>query len=233
MARTHDKPSTYILHHQKITNASPIVIFLYGGGLTRGDKILTDVARSLIYHNLGSFFALRDFAAIIPDYRRVDDPNTATGEGATYPSGDVAAVLEWLHSASCPLPSSNSQRDVFIIGNSAGGVHLATYLLDARFKGGRKRLLDGSSAYRLRGAVLLSVPLDFKSAKSERLETLDRCWPASLVGKSPSRSQELFCPNGLLNSLKNGGGAGDIAQAVDLGIPDLLGLLGEFDSEDN
>ena len=46
-----------------------------------------------------------------------------------------AAVLEWLHSGSCPLPSSNLQRDVFIIGNSACGVHLATYLLDTRFKG--------------------------------------------------------------------------------------------------
>lgn len=92
-------------------------------------------------------------------------------------------------------------------------------------------MLDGFSAYRLRGAVLLSAPLNFKIAMSERLETLDRYWPASLVSESPCRSQELFCPNGLLNSLKNGGGTGDIARAADLGIPDLLVLLGEFDLE--
>jgi hypothetical protein len=169
---------------------SPIVIFLYGGGLTRSDKILPQIPQSLIYHNFGTFFALRNFTTIIPDYRRVGDPKAVTGEGATYPSGgeDIATVLEWLESASCPLQSSKQPRDVFIIGNSAGGVHLATYLLESRFESGRKRLFDGSGLYRLRGAVLPSAPLDFKSARPERSETLDRYWPAHLSGESLSRS---------------------------------------------
>jgi acetyl esterase/lipase len=216
------------------TVVSPIVIFLYGGGLTRGDKILPHVPQSLMYHNLGTFFALRNFTTIIPDYRRVDDPKVGTGEGATYPSGgeDIATVLEWLESASCPLQSSKQARDVFIIGNSAGGVHLATYLLEARFESGREHLFDGSGLYRLRGAVLLSVPLDFKSARPERSETLDWYRPARLSGESSGRSQEMFCPNGLLQSLKHRSVAAKIAGRADLGIPDLLVLLGEFDPKD-
>jgi acetyl esterase/lipase len=216
------------------TIVSPIVIFLYGGGLTRGDKILPHIPQSLVYHNLGTFFALRNFTTIIPDYRRVDDPKASAGEGATYPSGgeDIATVLEWLESASCPLQSSKQPRDVFIIGNSAGGIHLATYLFEPRFENGRKRLFDGSGLYRLRGAVLLSAPLDFKSASPERSETLDQYWPAHLSGESSSRSQEMFCPNGLLQSLKQRSVAGKIAGPADLGIPDLLVFLGEFDPED-
>jgi hypothetical protein len=91
------------------TSSSPIVIFLYGGGLTHGDKILTNIPQSLIYHNLGSFFALYGFTTVIPDYRRVDNPKAGTGEGAIYPSDgeDVATVLEWLQSASRPLQFSN------------------------------------------------------------------------------------------------------------------------------
>jgi len=128
------------------TGSTPIVIFLYGGGLTRGDKILTDIPQSLMYHNLGTFFPLRSFTIIIPDYRRVGDPKVGTGEGATYPSGgeDVAAVLEWLHSASYPLQSLNKQHDVFIVGNSAGEVCIwqPTYLMYGLKAGGNNCLMD-------------------------------------------------------------------------------------------
>jgi acetyl esterase/lipase len=218
------------------SDGTPVLIFLYGGGLSRGDKILPLVPHSLIYHNLGTFFALRGFTTVIPDYRRVDDPKAGTGEGATYPSGgeDVAAVLDWLQSASCPLQPAHKQREVFILGNSAGGIHLATYLLDAQFESGRKRLIDGSSGYRLCGAVLLGVALDFKSASPQRRDTLDRYWPASLslTGALPGRSGELFCANGLLQSLKQRNVTGETARPANHGIPDLLVLLGEFDPED-
>jgi acetyl esterase/lipase len=81
---------------------APILIFLYGGGLSGGDRILLAAAipDSLVYTNLGAFFASRDFLTLIPDYRRVNDPKASTGEDAAYPSGaaDLAAVLEWLAS---------------------------------------------------------------------------------------------------------------------------------------
>jgi predicted alpha/beta-fold hydrolase len=155
----------------------------YGGGFTRGDKILTNIAQSLIYYNAGTFFVLRYFTTIIPDYRRVGDPKTGIGEGVIYLSSgeDAATVLEWLHSASCPLQSLNRQRNVFTIGNSAGGVHLATYLLDARLESRRRCLFDVSSVYMLRGAVLVSVPFHFSNARSERQETLDWYWPVRPV----------------------------------------------------
>lgn len=216
------------------TSPSPILIFFYGGGLTRGDRILPHVPHSLIYHNLGAFFALRNITTLIPDYRRVDDPETSTGEGATFPSGgeDIAAVLDWLQSASCPLPSSDERRDVFLVGNSAGGVHVATYLFAQQFESERKQLFDGSSTYRLCGAVLMSVSLDFKDARLERAATLERYWPANLSGESSSQSQEKFCPNGLLRSLNQRIVNGELARRGDSGIPDLLVLLGEFDPED-
>jgi hypothetical protein len=115
------------------------------------------------------------------------------------------------------------------------GVHLATYLLGARFETGRKRLFDGCRELRLRGSVLLSVPLDFESARPERGGgggALNRYWPASLVDESSSHSKKLFCPNGLLCSLKARAVEDEIAVPTDLGIPEVLMLLAEFDPED-
>lgn len=217
------------------SSSSPIVIFLYGGGLNRGDKILPFIPSSLVYHNLGAFFAKRGFTTIIADYRRVTDVALDTGEDAVFPSGgeDVGAVLDWLESTYLRSYNGKPQkpRDVFLMGNSAGGVHVSTYLLDPRF-GNRRHALRESQLCSLRGAVLISVPLDFEAATPERSEILQTYWPPNLSGMSQQSSRDLFCPNGLLRTWKTGKESMRAFQLADLGMPDILVMLGELDPED-
>jgi acetyl esterase/lipase len=253
----HPRQTLDVYTPRHVSATTPILIFLYGGGLTRGDKILgenpSSIPSSLVYHNLGAFFAQRDFLTLIPDYRRVDDARAGTGEGAVYSSGaeDIAAALLWLGSkqaapylypseAASTSVTSQTHRDVFIMGNSAGGVHLATWLFDPRFQAQRMSLCSSSVSKscvpQLRGAVLLSVPLDFQAAGPERGDMLQSYWPASLADAADPRGQEraleTFCPLGLLRSLKGKGGVGDVPTPATLGIPDMLVLIGELDPLD-
>ena len=68
-----------------------ILLFFYGGGLERGDKVLPQ-SNGLIYTNLGYFFSQKlNLLTAIVDYRRMS-------EGARLLSGgeDVAAAIEWV-----------------------------------------------------------------------------------------------------------------------------------------
>jgi alpha/beta superfamily hydrolase len=102
---------------------TPILVFFYEGGLTMGDKISPKF--NLVYHNLGAFFASRGITTIIPDYRRVNSP--FGGEDAVFPSGaeNVSLALKWVENF-----NTSSKRNVFIMGNSAGGVHISTFLFE-------------------------------------------------------------------------------------------------------
>jgi hypothetical protein len=206
---------------------APLLIFFYGGGLSGGDKILPAVAipDSLVYANLGAFFASRDFVTLIPDYRRVNDPQTGAGEGAVCPSGaeDLAAVLGWLESGGLKGEGEGERRDVFIMGNSAGGVHLASWLLAPQFEAERRRYLSESRVMRLSGAVLFAVPFHFKNAGPERREVLKVYYGDAWEGK---------CPFGLLEAVKATGSRGKGLKPVELGIPPVLNLEGELDPED-
>jgi hypothetical protein len=83
-------------------------------------------------------------------------------------------VLEWLAGGGLKGSSnvntdrasdgSRVRRDVFILGDSAGGVHLATWLLAPRFESARKPYLLQSEVVRLCGAALFAVAFHFKGA---------------------------------------------------------------------
>ena len=87
------------------------LIFLYGGGLVAGDKIVPGVPDGLIYHNVGAFFAKKGIKTIIADYRRVN--SDTGGEDAVFPSGgdDLSLVLSFLESL-----EPEKKKDVFIMG---------------------------------------------------------------------------------------------------------------------
>ncbi|KAK0452062.1 Alpha/Beta hydrolase protein [Desarmillaria tabescens] len=77
---------------------TPILVFSYGGGFYIGARMLPAPA-SIIYHNLGSFFATRGFITVIPDYR--------------------LWVVDNL-----PFPDS----DIYVLGHSAGAMNMFTIL---------------------------------------------------------------------------------------------------------
>ncbi|KAI4861384.1 alpha/beta-hydrolase [Hypoxylon rubiginosum] len=136
--------------------AKPVLVFLYGGGFVGGDKVNQGFAHSLVFGNLGHFFASHyGFTVVIPDYRLIS-------HGAKYPSGgeDLKLVVDWVK-ASLSQQQGYESIDLFFLGNSAGGIHVTTYLLAPEFKESREAVVAEErtgAGVLLKGAVLLGVP---------------------------------------------------------------------------
>lgn len=140
----------------------------------------------LIYSNLGSFFALRGIVTVIASYRlvRLDDGGiVAEGkkdeagnqeeeeeESAVYPSGaqDCGLAIQWAHKALAPggeaakaWPGEGKAdaTKMFALGNSAGGLHLASFLFDPELMSQAQVKMGMEKP--LRSAILLGVPFDF------------------------------------------------------------------------
>ena len=100
------------------TGNRPLLVFLYGGGCASGDKIFDLIPGDLVYPNLGSFFAdVLGYETTVINYR-------LTKHAARFPrsADNLNMALEWLdkHYA------AQGTKNVYIMGNSAGGVHLTT-----------------------------------------------------------------------------------------------------------
>jgi acetyl esterase/lipase len=90
----------------------PCIVFVYGGGLVRGDKRMGGPADGVIYANVGKYFSDRGYVAVLPDYRLYGQHD------AVFPSGgeDVGLTLQWVVDN---LKEVDLER-IFLIGNSAG-----------------------------------------------------------------------------------------------------------------
>ncbi|KAF7953699.1 uncharacterized protein EAE97_001098 [Botrytis byssoidea] len=216
---SHPRQTLDLYPSSTASSTSPILIFFYGGGLTRGDKILeVPILDKLVYHNLGSFFSKQGITTIIPDYRRVD--SETGGEGAIYPSGgeDVSAVLHWLSKTDL-LDGKGNKREVYLMGNSAGGLHIATYLLEPRFLEERKSW-QGEANVSLKGAVEVGVPFSFEEALAGRNDMLEKYYGSD-------KDILARCPYGLLKAV------GESKKSrEELGIPRLLVMNSEYDPVD-
>lgn len=195
-----------------VNGRKAVLVFIFGGGFVRGAKTIPGVADDLVYSNLASFFALKyGYTVVIPDYRLV-----GTHSDAKFTSGgqDIALTMDWVSSnlGSEPL-------DVFGMGNSAGGVHLATYMLDPSFASARAKLISGKET-QLKGVVLLSVPFDFHNAQPERSDVL-----TSYYGTKDAHLK--LCPTGLLSTARETGPIDFLEAGVR-----VLVLNGELDPED-
>jgi acetyl esterase/lipase len=118
-----------------------VVLFVHGGAFLRGSKSFN----GLIYDNVSRWFARRGCVALNVEYR--------LAPGAPYPAGadDVAAALAWAQ-AHVEEFGGNPRR-IFLVGHSAGGAHVATYLGDPLFAGLRA---EGPG---VAGTVLISARL--------------------------------------------------------------------------
>ncbi|KAG9569906.1 alpha/beta-hydrolase, partial [Aureobasidium melanogenum] len=147
---------------KQVSDDTPILVFLYGGGLSRGDKRMPTppTAQGLVYANIGHYYASRGFITVIPDYRR-------TGEGAVFPSGgrDVAGAVEWIKNR-----FNTGNHKLWIMGNSAGAVHSATWLLEPSLAESRKTVQTGSVV--IQGVILVSIPGHFQQAGTDRSDVL-------------------------------------------------------------
>lgn len=165
-----------------VTNGrQAILIFLYGGGLVHGSKTLAGYAQDLCHANIASFFSDNfGYSTVVPDYRLVNQHD------AVFPSGgeDVALVVEWILK-NAENTFGRNPIDLFVMGNSAGGVHLSTFLLYSDFVSTRVRILRKDGNVSLRGAILLSVPFHFRKALQDRADVLETYFAGDHENKSP------------------------------------------------
>ncbi|KAK0442790.1 Alpha/Beta hydrolase protein [Desarmillaria tabescens] len=133
---------------------TPILVFSYGGGFYMGARTLPAPA-SIIYHNLGSFFATRGFITVVPDYRLVDS-------GVKFPGAaqDVRDAMQWAVD-NLPFPDS----DIYVLGHSAGAMNMFTILA-------LPELYSPTLQPRIKGAVLLSGPYTFEDMPADMKDSV-------------------------------------------------------------
>ncbi|KAI0428168.1 Alpha/Beta hydrolase protein [Xylaria sp. FL1042] len=158
-----------------------VLVFLHGGGFYAGARVNEEYAGGLIFCNIGRFFTARfGVTVVVPDYRLLS-------HGAKYPSGgeDVGFVVEWLKTSLASRDGYES-LDLFFLGNSAGGVHVTTFLIDPVFEAAREELLKQGVAVRLRGAILLGTPFHWGQSRDESLRAYlgeETVFENSTIGK--------------------------------------------------
>ncbi|KAI1128022.1 Alpha/Beta hydrolase protein [Nemania abortiva] len=144
-----------------------VLVFLHGGGFFAGARVNEAYVGGLIFTNIGRYFTSKfGVTVIVPDYRLI-------AHGAKYPSGgeDIKFVLDWVKESLARREGYES-INVVLLGNSAGGVHVTTFLLDPAFEAAREDLItEGGEGVgvRLRGAICLGTPFHWGDANDETL----------------------------------------------------------------
>lgn len=147
----------------------PILIFAHGGTSIPGERMFDSISDDLAYENLGCFFAeTLGFYTIVMNHSLIS-------HRAKFPGGtkEVAGVMDWAESRfGFDSNWADKPRDVFILGNSAGAVHVSTWLFDKRFILRRQSLVSGVNGVKLTGLVFQRYPfsLDFRRGFNDMLQ---------------------------------------------------------------
>ena len=121
-------------------------MFFHGGGLDHGTRTSPPY---LVHNNLGAFFALEGILTVVADYRLV--PNAVFPEGAE----DVHDALLWV----LEHVQEGDTSHVFVMGHSAGGVHVVTMLL-------LPTLFSPPLVEAICGVILIGVPYEVTNNKT-------------------------------------------------------------------
>ncbi|KAK2685552.1 hypothetical protein QWA68_015415 [Fusarium oxysporum] len=192
-----------ITQSRSATNSTRVLLFVHGSGFVFGGKIITEVGDGIVYRNLGHFFAKNyGFTVVIPNYRLVQ-------HDGVWPSGgeDLALSVQW-------IKEHLSQKDGYfsidlsIMGESAGGINLGTYLFSTHFQVSAKSILYPTSAsgVHLKAVVFLATPFHLNNAEMSRAEALS----AYFGGSDSSKKTPLGLlveaakgyPDGVLTNIK-------------------------------
>lgn len=129
-------------------DATPILVFLHGGGFVGGDK-----SDGAILDNVLNYFASRGVLGINGNYRLAPE--------FQWPSGadDIRGILQWVTENAAEY--RGDPNNVILMGHSAGASHVAayTFIEDLQLNGGN----DG-----VRGSVLVSGIYKEGSEQSNR-----------------------------------------------------------------
>lgn len=114
--------------------ARPVVVFAHGGGFTGGDKYMPGTPR---YDLFGAWAVRNGYVGVTMTYRLAPQHK--------WPSGavDVAAAVAWIRDNIAAYGGDPDR--IVVAGNSAGAVHVASYVVG-----------HGGTPADIRGAALLS-----------------------------------------------------------------------------
>ncbi|KAF7358870.1 Esterase lipase thioesterase family protein [Mycena sanguinolenta] len=148
-----DRHHLDVYYPSKTGQKHPILFYVYGGGFVQGARTLPPPA-DLGYGNVGLYFATRGFVTIIADYRLA--PQT------TYPgpAEDLRDALSWAVAHPEELGPDADTASVFLMGHSAGGVHILTLLL-------APSILTPELRAHLKGAILASAACHYEPAGAQ------------------------------------------------------------------
>jgi len=100
----------------------PVLVFVHGGGFTMGDKTAPN---SPMYDNVGLWAARNGFIGVNMTYRLAPEVRWPGG------SDDVSAAVKWVREN--VAAHGGDPEKIFVMGQSAGAVHVAGYI--ARLEG--------------------------------------------------------------------------------------------------
>jgi len=132
---------------QALTSGKPVLIFVHGGAFTRGSKRVPD---SPFYDNVMLWAVKNGFIGVNINYRLA--PQFPWPAGAE----DVAAAVKWVSEQIGERGGDPSR--IYLMGHSAGAVHVASYVSHSEFykvkNGGLKGAIMVSGIYDLTASPL-------------------------------------------------------------------------------
>jgi triacylglycerol lipase len=151
-----------VFHPPSGVSSRPVVAFVHGGGFVRGDKGGPDAP---FYNNVGMWAVRHGMIGVTVTYR--------LAPAARWPSGaqDLASALGWL-GANIDRFGGDPAR-IFLMGQSAGGAHVAGYLAGHGKSGGpgfAREGAGGASQPPLAGAMLISGVYDLLTMRHSTYE---------------------------------------------------------------
>ena len=128
------------------TTRAPVLVFVHGGGFVMGDKRSETLP---FYDNIGDFAAQSGFVGVTITYR--------LAPAHIWPAGpeDMALVVAWLRAHVADF--GGDPDAIFLMGQSAGAVHVASYVAHDRF-----HVTPGGG---IAGALMLSCIFDVAAAE--------------------------------------------------------------------
>ncbi|TVY37525.1 hypothetical protein LSUB1_G004040 [Lachnellula subtilissima] len=144
---------------------------------------------------------------IIPDYRRMNSP---------FGGEEVSLALKWVE-----MFDTSTKRTVFIMGKSAGGVHVSTFLIEPSFFRQREEYVTEKGSILLKGAIEFAAPFHFNNTATERYDML-------MTYYGSEQGYGAHCPYGLMETIAKSG-----KSRKDAGVPKVMVLLGEFDPDND
>jgi triacylglycerol lipase len=148
-----------------------VVVYIHGGGWVRGDKVVPNPP-GLFHHNIATYFVRNGMIGVNATYRLV--PNVQWPGGGE----DVASMAKWLKANIAQY--GGDPEAIFMIGHSAGGTHLGTYLYHEGV-----RSADGAP---IAGAILLSPAVGVPPPGGPREQVVRQYFgddPAKWTERSP------------------------------------------------